>query len=143
MAKRKKAKVAVAKKGRVVGKGRWAAPRKGPRKPRARVAVEVPLPGMEQIRDVALDRICKSLAEEREDQNESKRTEEALKIDALKRMHTKELITYRAAGIELFRQVGAEKLSVRLAKGESSSGTGATPAEKDGDQFDEGDVAEA
>lgn len=112
-------------------KGRWQSKGKGtttaPDRPRPAVALEVALPGLEQVRDAKLDGLCKSLAEEREVQNQSRTVEARLKGEALKRMHAKDRITYRGAGVELVRHIGDESLTVKLAKGESGT-TGTTDA---------------
>ncbi len=85
------------------------APRRGrPRK--------VPLPGLEDTRIGSLDDICASVSEIREQLN-TLRAEEAGQLrTALGLMRKHEKTTWRAAGVELARVPGEEKLRVRTTK---------------------------
>lgn len=86
-------------------------------KPRSQV-----LPGMEQVRDVALDRLCEDIGDARERMNSAKADEQSSIQSALQRMQKSSdrypggRTVYRHAGVELARIPGADKLRVRLTK---------------------------
>jgi hypothetical protein len=91
-------------------------------KPRKKAPASIPLPGMEQIRDAALDRLCEQIGECRDQMNQAKRDEASLDASALQRMSRSSekfptgRTVYRHAGVELARIPGADKLRVRVTK---------------------------
>jgi hypothetical protein len=125
MAKRR-SKPAAAKK----AKAATRTAKKAPRAPRARKAVSKlrspraqPLPGMEQVRDVQLDRICESIGETRDTMNKLRSDEAGDERAALLRMRTRSLTSYRHAGVELARVPGEEKLRVRTSRTSATAET--------------------
>lgn len=102
--------------------------------PKRRPAASTPsprsqaLPGMEQVRNVRLDRFCESIGEGREKMNVLRNEEKGDLQGALREMHDKRVTAYRHAGVELVRVpgsrrvfiacfgVGEEKLRVRTSK---------------------------
>lgn len=121
MAKRK----AAAKKAKATKRSK--APVKKIRSPRAQ-----PLPGMEQVRDLTLDRLCESIGETRDTMNKLRADEAGDERAALQRMRAKELTTYRHAGVELARVPGEEKLRVRTSRAAATAETA--------DEGEEGDA---
>ena len=81
-----------------------------------------PLPGMEQVRAVALDRLCEGIGECRDQINTARQEETGLIQSALQTMVKKNLTVYKHAGIELARVPGAEKLRVRVVKEQGDAG---------------------
>ena len=113
-------------------------PKPKPRKsgPRSQV-----LPGMEQVRNIRLDRLCESIGEAREQMNRLRQEEKGDAQMALREMHDQRVEVYRHAGVELVRVPGEEKLRVRTTKEDASDITedaeGAEVAERGRD--DEGE----
>jgi hypothetical protein len=68
------------------------------------------LPGMEQVRDVVLDRLCESIGDARDQA-------------ALTRMRERKITTYQHAGVEMARVPGEEKLRVRTSKEKATAST--------------------
>jgi hypothetical protein len=77
---------------------------------------QVPLGGMEDVRIRALDECAASIAEIRESMNELRTQEGDYLKNALKLMRKHDRTTWRAAGVELVRVAGEEKLRVRTSK---------------------------
>jgi hypothetical protein len=99
------------------------------------------LPGMEQVRNRNLDRLCESIGEARE-QLGVLRGEEKTDIGrALREMHDKDVVVYRHAGVELVRIPGEETIRVRTTKEKASDVTPSEGADEAPDAG--GDVAEA
>lgn len=97
-------------------------------KPRKKGPASVPLPGMEQVRDAVLDRLCEGIGECRDQMNQAKRDESSLDASALQRMSRSSekfpngRTVYRHAGVELARIPGADKLRVRVTKEKGDAG---------------------
>ncbi len=85
------------------------------------------LPGLEQVRNTALDRICASIGDTRETINKCRSDEKDDQRMALREMHDKGVTSYRHAGVELVRIPGEEKLRVRTSKEDA---TDSTPADE-------------
>lgn len=107
-----------------------AAPRKvtSDRPPRQRKAKKggaraQALPGMEQVRSAALDRICEDLADDRKRQAQAVADEKSDKQLALAQMHQENIAAYHHAGIELVRVPGEEKLRVRVTDEDGANAT--------------------
>ena len=112
---------------------------------------DVPLPGMEQIRNAKLDRLCRMISETRAIQNQARTDEAGYEIAALRCMQDDKAdgpngrFAYRHAGVELVRLVGEEKLKVKTSKDAATSnpvtdeelGTGQGPASYPADVLDE------
>jgi hypothetical protein len=81
-----------------------------------RKARQVPLSGMEDVRIRALDDCAASIAEIREQMNELRGQEGDHLKNALKLMRKHDRMSWRAAGVELVRVAGEEKLRVRTSK---------------------------
>ncbi len=101
-------KKAKSKKAKPNGKGSTRKKKKGAR--------SQPLPGMEQVRNVKLDNVCESIAEERETMNAAKTKEKQLTATALQVMQIGKVTVYKHAGVELIRVPGADKLRIRLVE---------------------------
>jgi hypothetical protein len=76
---------------------------------------------MEQVRDRQLDNFCEAIAEHRAAKNDAIVREQSDISGALLRMQKTEKLVYKHAGVELARVPGAEKLRVRLVKGEGDA----------------------
>lgn len=90
--------------------------RAAPAKPPARRPRQAPLGGMEDVRIRALDECAASIAEIRDQMNELRSQEGDYLKNALKLMRKHERTSWRAAGVELVRVPGEEKLRVRTSK---------------------------
>lgn len=90
----------------------------------------VPLPGLEDTRIEALDDVATSIADIRAKMAELRELEGTDLRTALKLMRDHGRMTWRAAGVELARVPGEEKLRVRTSK-ESAT---AESEEDDGDE---------
>lgn len=77
---------------------------------------QAPLRGMEDVRIRALDDVATSIAETREQMNTLRGEESDHLRNALKLMRKHQRTTWRAAGVELARVPGEEKLRVRTTK---------------------------
>ena len=86
-----------------------SAPR--PKSPRA-----VPLPGMEQVRNRTLDRICEGIGDVRGDLNRLRGEEKDLQNQAVRVMSADKVTAYRFAGVELVLVPGDAHLRVRTLK---------------------------
>jgi hypothetical protein len=82
-----------------------------------------PLPGMEDARIGGLDDICASIAETREQMNQLRTDEAGHLRTALGLMRKNDKTTWRAAGVELARVPGEEKLRVRTTKEKATAET--------------------
>lgn len=135
MAKKKAAKKAAPKKpAKVVkmktgnkGSRRFTtptAPRKRTASPRSQT-----LPGMEQVRNKDLDRICEEISDAQRDINKLESEVEEFHSEAQDTMERDKVTTYRNSGVELALVTGGTKLRVRLLKDktEKSSTSAATP----------------
>jgi hypothetical protein len=71
---------------------------------------------MERVRNVRLDNLCESIAEERRAINDATVEVKGLSITALREMREKRLTSHRHAGVELIRIPGEERLSIRTSK---------------------------
>lgn len=121
MVKKKVAKKAASARGRKQSKrAAERVLRKGPirRKPRLQ-----PLPGMEDARIRALDDICNSIAENREQKNELRAEEADLLKTALPLMRQHGKQSWRHGGVELVRVPGEEVLRVRTSKEKATAET--------------------
>jgi len=102
------------------------------------------LPGMEQVRNVKLDNVCESIAEEREEANAARVKEKQLTAAALKVMQERNVTVYKHAGVELIRVPGADKLRLRLVSdtGDASVDDGVTRSDSETDH-DDGEAVSA
>lgn len=111
---------------------------------------DVVLPGMEQVRNVKLDNLCRQIAETRATQNQCRQDEAGYERAALvemqrdKRKDAKGVFSYRHAGVELVRLIGDEKLRVRTSRDNATSeqagdddGTGQGPGSYPVEPIDE------
>lgn len=123
----KSAKAAKAAKAATNGSGRTA-PRKS--SPRSQV-----LPGMEQVRNRSLDRLCESLGDTRDEIARLADEEDGLQASAMGVMQRDGVTAYRHAGIELALVPGGAKLRVRKLKDKTeqsaSGGVTANPDKAD------------
>jgi hypothetical protein len=94
------------------------------RNPRAQA-----LPGLEQVRNIKLDRLCESIGDGREVINKQRTEEKADLRNALREMHDRNVTVYRHAGVELVRIPGEEKLRVRTSKEDATDITPETPSD--------------
>lgn len=79
---------------------------------------------MEQKRNVRLDNYCEAIAEHRSAKNAALLAEHQEEAGALQEMQRGNVVVYKHAGVELARVPGAEKLRVRLVKGEGDADSG-------------------
>lgn len=79
---------------------------------------------MEQRRNTRLDNYCEAIAEHRAAKNAATLAEAGDISGALQEMQRSSTTVYKHAGVELARVPGAEKLRVRLAKGEGDADAG-------------------
>lgn len=83
------------------------------------------LPGMEQVRDAMLDKICEQFGEEIDSKNAAIRESESLKVSALTRMQALGINVFVHAGTEFARVPGVgEKLRARRIKGDGDAEVG-------------------
>lgn len=83
----------------------------------------VPLPGMEDTRISALDDVAESIAEVREQMNDLRQREAEHLRSALNLMREHNKTAWRAAGVEMVRVPGEEKLRVRTSKEKATAET--------------------
>lgn len=102
--------------------------RKSKKKGKAKAPRSQVLPGMEQVRNRNLDRLCESIGEARESLNVLRAEEKTDLGRALREMHENDVIVYRHAGVELVRIPGEEKIRVRTTKEKASEVTPAPEA---------------
>lgn len=88
-----------------------------------------------------LDRLCESIGEGREAINKLRGEEKGDKQGALREMHSRSVVAYRHAGVELVRVPGEETLRVRTTKEDASEITEETEASS-GEVETESDAAE-
>lgn len=112
MATKKKSKPAkkAAQKAKAKPKAK-AAKKPTPRSPRSQV-----LPGMEQVRNAKLDRICEDLSDIRRTINRAAGEEKDLHQQAMRVMVSDKVPTYTQSGIRLTFTEGQPHLSVKLVK---------------------------
>lgn len=79
------------------------------------------LPGMEQVRDTTLDRLCRRIGDNGAAMNELRQNVEANKQAALDHMLAQKVKSYHHHGVELLVRGGTAKLSVRPYKGEAQA----------------------
>lgn len=128
MAKKKAATRRVAPKRAAKPRAKAAKPKtRRARQPRAQA-----LPGMEQVRNARLDRLCESIGDARDSINNLRTEEGADQQAALREMHDKSIETYRHAGILLVRVPGEEKILVKKSRTEVATDS-STPAPEGGD----------
>lgn len=118
MKKRKITKTITAKKSKSA---------KAPKKPRTKakdrkVQRQTALPGMGQVRNGKLDKLCENIGEARERKNMAVTDEEGDSQLALRVMQTGNIEHYTHAGVELIRRHGADKLSIKLLKDKTAEG---------------------
>ncbi len=141
----------MAKKAKKPKAAKKAAPKKAAKvvkmTPKAKVKVRKPsprsqvLPGMEQVRNRSLDRICEGISETRADMNRLRGEDKDLMMQGVKVMQADEVTAYRFAGVELVLVPGDVKLRVRTMKAGDVNGDGA--AEETGSGQDAGEIAES
>jgi hypothetical protein len=95
---------------------------KRPTSPRSQV-----LPGMEQVRNRSLDRICEGISDTRADLNKCRGEEKELVNQAVKVMTTQKVTAYRFSGVELVLVPGDVHLRVRTLK----TGANSDPSPQD------------
>ena len=85
-------------------------------------------PGMEQVRNRTLDRICEAIGDVRNDLNRLRGEEKDLQNQAVRVMTADKVTAYRFAGVELVLVPGDAHLRVRTLKvtanAEPETGTG-------------------
>lgn len=81
------------------------------RTPRAQV-----LPGMEQVRDTVMDRLCEDMGESLELSAKESTEQKGLKASALKRMTDRGMHAYQHAGTRFTRIEGSDKISAKRVK---------------------------
>lgn len=96
---------------------------------------------MEQARNRRLDNFCEAIAEHRAAKNDATQREQSDISGALQEMQRANQTVYKHAGVELARVPGAEKLRVRLVKGEGDADEGDLET-GDGEAADGGDAGE-
>ena len=111
--KKAKAKKAAPKKAAKVVKMKPKA--KAAKKKTARPRSQI-LPGMEQVRNKTLDRVCEGISEVRADINRLRSEEQDLQRQAVKAMQAGSVTAYRFSGVELVLVPGDVKLRVRTMK---------------------------
>ena len=84
--------------------------------PATRTARHQTLPGMEQVRNRALDHICEEVSDVRADMNKRRQEEKELVNQAIRVMQESETTVYRFSGVELVLVPGDTKLRVRTLK---------------------------
>lgn len=142
MATKKKAAKKAVKSARGIARPRRSVTPKGKaakktqRGPRSQV-----LPGMEQVRNRALDRICESIADERAQKNQLIQDEKDYQREAVKVMQRDKVTAYRFAGVEMVLVPGDVKLRVRTIKAQNADG--AEPEDETGSGQDAGEIADA
>lgn len=87
---------------------------------------------MGQITNQRLNNFCEGIGDERRTQAASRSHEAALKSGALNEMHRRNIQQYDFAGVTLLREVGSEKLRVRVSKEAEATGNAATAGEPEG-----------
>lgn len=96
------------------------------------------LPGMEQVTNRSLNRICEAIADVRADLNRIRGEEKELINQATTVMSDTKTSAYRFSGVELVLVPGDVHLRVRLLKN-----GGAEPAKAEGSGQDAGEIAES
>lgn len=104
---------------------------------------QVPLSGMEDVRIRGLDDCATSISEIREEMNKLRGQETDQLTIALKLMRKHERTTWRAAGVELVRVPGEEKLRVRTSKEKATGETDEEEQPEQGADNGNGTAAEA
>lgn len=102
------------------------------------------LPGMEQVRNRTLDRVCEGISDTRADMNRLRGEEKDLMMQAVKAMQSDKVTAYRFAGVELVLVPGDVKLRVRTMKAGDVNADGDTEADDEtGSGQDAGETADA
>lgn len=92
-------------------------------KPRRGAKAKQPaLPGMAQVRNAALDRLCESIGSAREDKNRLTQEEVGDAQAALKIMLAKGVRAYVHMGVRLTCKKGVDELGITLVKDKSEQG---------------------
>lgn len=127
MAKKKAATKAASKK-KPAPKAKASKPKPRPRtsSPRSQV-----LPGMEQVRNRSLDRICEGISDVRNDKNRLIAEEKDLMNQAVQVMTKDAMTVYRFSGVELVLVPGDVHLRVRTLKVKANTDAPATEAQDD------------
>lgn len=108
---------------------------------RHRVPAARTLPGMEQVRDATLDRLCRRIGDNGAAMNELRTDVESDKQAALDHMLETGSKSYHHHGVELLVRGGNAKLSVRPYKGDTQATVKSAGAEEAGDP-DAGEAGE-
>jgi len=135
MSKKKPTKKAAPKKSAKVVKMKPKAKAAKASKPRAASPRAQTLPGMEQVRNRTLDRICEHIGDVRGELNRLRADEKDLQGQAVRVMSADKVTAYRFAGVELVLVPGDMHLRVRTLK--------ATPANTNADPTPDGQDAAA
>lgn len=128
-AKKKPAKVTPISRKATNGSGRTVRRTKSPR--------SQTLPGMEQVRNRSLDRLCESLGDTRDDLARLQGEEADLQSQCMGVMQRDGVTAYRHAGIELALVPGGAKLRVRKLKDKTAQASTAAPPADDAGVTDE------
>lgn len=125
--KKKASKKDKKKSGPKPGRARKSGASRSKERPAPMGARSQPLPGM-GVKNVRLDNICESIADERAVMNAASLEEKSLISSALQVMQEKKLTVWKHGGVELVRVPGADKLRVKLTKdqGDTNMGDGAS-----------------
>lgn len=110
------------KKRKVIVKAKGSKKAKAPKAAKRKVTRQTALPGMGQVRNAKLDKLCENIGEARERKNEAIADEEGDSQAALRVMQDSKVDHYTHAGVELIRRHGADKLSIKLLKDKSAEG---------------------
>ena len=138
MSKKKAAKKAAPKK-KPVAKVLKHTPKKKAPKPRTQSPRSQVLPGMEQVRNKTLDRICEAMSDVRGDMNRCRGEEKDLQGQAVREMNGK-VTAYRHAGVELVLVPGDVHLRVRTLKVQANAD--AAPSKPDDTGVTADEIAE-
>ena len=90
--------------------------RKKPARPVQRSPRSQTLPGMEQVTNRTLNRICEAISDVRADLNRARAEEKDLQNQAVRVMTADKVTAYRFSGVELVLVPGDVHLRVRLTK---------------------------
>lgn len=93
------------------------------------------LPGMEQVRNRSLDRICEAISDVRSDLNRLRGEDKDLQGQAVRVMAGEKVTAYRFAGVELVLVPGDAHLRVRTLK--ATANTDGETETEEAAEFDE------
>lgn len=134
--------MAKAKKGAPAGHTRKRAAKKtAAKKGKRTILKQSPLPGMEQVRHVTLDKLAQSVGDTRSDRLTLQASEGADCQAALDYMVAKDVMSYHHAGIEFVVRPGAYKLSVRRHKEATADGGSIEDGPETADDDEDGEDA--